>query len=115
MIEGLPKNKDLILEEVEEGILIRMKRAVSYKRKGRIKEYWIQKYFKEHYRDYRFFKIEGPCQYGPDFFALMKTKKVGIEIEYRWDDYIKHEHHLDKRFSVVKYLIVLHNDKPLKK
>ena len=116
-----PKNKDLVLErDLETGGIKIGKRekeveknkkgkAIERADKGDIKEYWAQQFFKEHFLDYGFKKINGPFDVGPDFTT---TGGVGIEIERVWKNYIAHGHPTNENFSKVKYLIVLSSDIP---
>ncbi len=77
---------------------------------GNIREYWLQQYFKEQYKEYGFTNIEGPFDYGPDFKGIYKGKEVWIEVERYCKSYLKHKHHLDKRFNKVEILVVLQNE-----
>jgi len=111
-----PKNKDLILKVDKEGDgIIIGDRTKQFRDKNKgdafervvredIFEYWAQQFFKEHFKDYKFKNVKGPFDVGPDFTT---SNGIGIEIERGWKNYIAHKHHLDKRFSNVKYLVVL--------
>lgn len=115
-----PKNKDLKLSRDKEsgGIIIATDKETPINSKpnaferaetGDIKEYWIQQYFLEFHADYGFKEIDGPFDIGPDF----QTKNgIGIEVERKWDFYLKHKHHESKNFSKVEYLAVLSPEKP---
>jgi hypothetical protein len=119
-----PKNKELLLEYDAEndGVVIARRsdeikfnpEGNAYERaeKGKIKEYWIQEFFKEHFKDYGFERITGPFDTGPDFLT---DGNVGIEIERDWKSYINHGHPTNKNFSNVKYLVVLSPDEPKSK
>jgi len=77
-------------------------------RKSDIKEYWIQQYFKENYHSYSGFSdLEGPFDTGPDFRGKINGEETYIEIERDCSCYLKHKHHLDKRFDKVSALVVL--------
>jgi hypothetical protein len=116
-----PSNKDLVLERDKEtgGVSITLKKskgtmtkkapAAERAAKGDIREYWVQKFFQEYYRDYGFKSIDGPYDIGPDFFT---RGGVGIEVERIWKNYLNHRHHLNDNFSSVKFLIVLSPEKP---
>jgi hypothetical protein len=109
-----PPNKDIVLERDKEtdGILIRQKdttwkkkpSAIERANSGDIREFWVQEFFREHYKDYGFKRIDGPYDVGPDFFT---SGGIGIEIERFCESYIAHKHHLNSNFSKVKYLVVL--------
>lgn len=116
-----PKNKELLLEYDSEndGIIIG-KRSTEIKKhpdgnayeraeNGKIKEYWIQEFFNEHYKDFGFKSIKGPFDIGPDFLT---EGNVGIEIERDWKSYINHGHPSNENFSRVEYLIVLTQENP---
>ena len=117
---SFPKNKDLVFDyDSESGGVVIAKKANAFKsnkkgsaaervERGDIREYWVQKFFEENYRDYGFKKIDGPYETGPDFF----TGGKGIEIERHWKSYLDHKHQLNVQFSCVKFLIVLTPNEP---
>jgi hypothetical protein len=117
---NFPKNKDLIFDYDPEsgGVIIannpkgfkpnKKGNAAERAERGDIREYWVQKFFEEHYRDYGFKKVDGPYETGPDFFS----GKTGIEIERHWRSYLDHKHHLNEQFDCVKFLIVLSPNEP---
>lgn len=116
IFEGLPKNKDLILDYHSEsggiGISERPsnpKNAFAKAIDGEIREYPIQLYFKEFHKDYGFKNIQGPFRVGPDFTTY---EKIGIEVERDWKSYINHGHHQNPAFDSAKYLVVLTPGEP---
>jgi hypothetical protein len=121
---NFPKNKDLNLDYNNEGMVVshpkntlkQNPKGDAHKRvhDGTILEYWVQKFFQENYKDYGFSKVEGPFDSGPDFTTTEKGEKIGIEIEINCRNYKDHKHHLNEKFSIVKYLIVLKKSNPSK-
>jgi len=78
-----------------------------------LSEYWIQIYFREHAARWGVTILEPLCPAGPDFRVLLQGEKVDMEVECRWDDYLRHEHHLDWKYSRVKTLVLLCHDDPI--
>jgi hypothetical protein len=114
-------NKDIVLERDKEtgGISIKLRKSNAVENKkapaaeraatGDIREYWVQKFFHEHHKDYGFKSIDGPYDVGPDFVT---RGGIGIEVERIWKSYLYHRHHLNDNFSNVKFLIVLSPARP---
>jgi hypothetical protein len=57
-------------------------------------EIWLQKYIKEHYRQIGFTQLSGPFSYGADFRGVFANKRVKVEAEWEYADYINHKHTL---------------------
>ena len=70
-------------------------------------EKWAQQYLKENYAKFGFEKIEGPFSKGPDFRVMVKRRWHWAEVEVRWQNYLKHKHHLSRDFENVEFLILL--------
>ena len=76
-------------------------------------EYWVQVYLREKASTYRLDVIEPLRPTGPDFLLLHHGRPATMEVEVRWDDYLKHGHHLDERFhQQFPMLAVLHPPPP---
>jgi hypothetical protein len=75
-------------------------------------ELWAQKYVQEEYLRLGFSNVEGPFRLGPDFRVRDKRGWALAEVETRWQNYFQHEHHLNREFDRVKYLILLSADVP---
>jgi hypothetical protein len=78
-----------------------------------IHEYWIQVYFREHALQLGFKVVSGPDWCGPDFEVIHNGKQTSLEVEHRWDDYLRHKHHLDVNFGGTGVLVVLSDHQPL--
>jgi hypothetical protein len=77
-------------------------------------EYWVQVYLRERAALYGIDIVSGIRPTGPDFFVVYKGTPALLEVEVRWDTYLKHGHHLDHRFyQHHRMLAVLHNDSPV--
>lgn len=77
-----------------------------------LRERWAQRYVTEHHRQLGFAKVRGPYGQGPDFEVYYKKKWHWAEVETRWQNYIKHQHHLSPAFRETKYLILLNTVNP---
>jgi len=58
-------------------------------------EYWLQRYLKEHHSQIGFAEIHGPYKNGADFKGVHSGKRVKIEAEWNYSDYINHQHTVD--------------------
>jgi hypothetical protein len=77
-----------------------------------IEERWAQGYLKDEFIQLGFTKIDGPFNKGPDFRVLHKARWVWAEVETRWRNYLRHEHHTNPAFDSVKFLILLSSEAP---
>jgi hypothetical protein len=57
-------------------------------------EIWLQKYLKENFRRFGFTALYGPYSQGPDFKGVFTSKRVKVEVEWDYSDYIRHGHPL---------------------
>jgi len=55
-----------------------------------LREYWLQKYIKEHREELGFSDLEGPFETGPDFRGVYKGQKVSVEAEMEYKGYLQH-------------------------
>jgi hypothetical protein len=55
-----------------------------------MREYWLQQYVKEHYRELGFSQLEGPFETGPDFTGVYQGKPVKVEAELKYEGYLQH-------------------------
>ncbi len=55
-------------------------------------EYWLQRYIKENNRQMGFTDFHGPYNIGPDFKGVYQGKRVKIEVEWDYANYIQHKH-----------------------
>lgn len=58
-------------------------------------ELWLQKYIKEHYRQLGFAQLHGPYAVGADFKGVYAGKRVKVEAEWDYSDYVNHKHSLN--------------------
>lgn len=103
--------------QAPEGVSISRKTVDERVATGDLRESLVQKYFMQHYVKYGFEAIEGPFSSGPDCQVRTKGKKCfeELEIERTWQNYLKHQHHLSKRFANVRHLVLLTADVPPEK
>ncbi|MSQ17180.1 MAG: hypothetical protein EXR54_06375 [Dehalococcoidia bacterium] len=47
----------------------------------RLPEYWYQGYVKAHPQEFGLTLLEGPFDTGPDFYGILKRRRVSIEVE----------------------------------
>jgi GNAT superfamily N-acetyltransferase len=59
-----------------------------------VHEDWLQRYIKDHYQQLGFTEIHGPYKRGADFKGVYAGKRVKIEAEWDYSDYIIHGHSL---------------------
>lgn len=76
-------------------------------------EFWVQVYVAEAAAEYGLKVAEPIRPRGPDFILLQGRRRVGLEVEVRWHNYLEHGHHLDERFRKTSTMLaVLHPVKP---
>jgi hypothetical protein len=105
------------LDNEEEGIRFVVPRGLSVAEQVKtdaVLEYWVQQYVFSNPEQVSLKELEGPFETGPDFKAKVRgfKGKVDVEVEVRCENYVKHGHPEDARWSDVKVLIVLEKDKP---
>lgn len=88
----------------------RLKAKIAEVRKGGMKEFWLQIYIKEHYRDLGLglSEISEPHEVGYDFTGVINGKKVVIEAERKPANFLSPSMGHDK--SEVDILIVMADD-----
>jgi hypothetical protein len=57
-------------------------------------EIWLQKYIKQYYQQIGFTELHGPYNYGADFKGVYAGKRVKVEAEWDYSDYVSHKHTL---------------------
>lgn len=57
-----------------------------------MREYWIQVYVKNRYRDLGFSSLHGPFDTGYDFKGVYQGREVVVEVETSWENFVKHGH-----------------------
>ncbi len=74
-----------------------------------IKERALQAYVQSNAMELLGMRIERKSGWGPDF---MTDQGEGVEVEFYWNDYLKHHHHHNPKFEITKYLVVLGDGEP---
>lgn len=77
-----------------------------------LKEWWLIQYVLQHYKRLGFTAIQGPFDTGPDFRVKLGRQWHMAEVEVHWRNYLRHKHHLNDRFDICRFLIVLADDAP---
>lgn len=93
----------------------RLRKAAESQEWFKLSEFWIQLYLLENAARYGFGELRGPRQSGPDFVVDDGNMwpQIAVEVERRWDDWLRHRHHVDDKYQKTKYLAVLSGDKPI--
>jgi hypothetical protein len=78
-----------------------------------LSEFWIQIYLREHAAGLGIRVIEGLRPSGPDFRVEYRGRQTDVEVEHRWDDYLRHKHHLDWKYRSVGVVAVVSTDEPM--
>ena len=60
----------------------------------KLKEIWYQKYIAEHQTEFGLSNLEGPFDYGVDFYAELDGAKVPVEVEKDYLAFRKHDHQI---------------------
>ena len=83
-------NKELNLPD-EDGDKDLWQRALPPRRPF-LKEVWGQTYFKQFASQLGIEEVEGPFDTGPDFRGIYDGKRMWIEVERHWENFIEHGH-----------------------
>src|SRR5262249_32468563 len=78
-----------------------------------LSEFWLQVFVRENGGGLGLTRLSGPRQVGPDFTGTYAGRDGGIEVEWRWDDYLRHRHHLSRKYRDTIALVVMCADSPL--
>jgi hypothetical protein len=80
--------------------------------RNHLKEWWLVRYVLKHHKRLGFSAVQGPFDIGPDLRVKLRREWSMAEVEIGWRNYIRHKHHLNGRFDVCRFLIVLADVKP---
>lgn len=104
--------KKFLFHRNEDGLHFERKVTRTEGAKLSPREYWLQLYVAERYRQLGFNSVKGPFESGPDFEVRYGGKWNLAEVETTWRNYIRHRHHEDRRFDPVRFLITLDSHVP---
>jgi hypothetical protein len=106
----VPEIEAVTLFLEEERRLLRLCQAEEW---YKLYEYWIQIYVREHADQLGMQVVEPLRPSGPDFRVVYRRRRTDVEVERRWDDYLRHKHHLDNKYRGVGILVVVSGDPPI--